>query len=305
LFVEMRRALVLAGVMLAGLLAMVSVLATAAPARLAEREVERELIFAVPAEGGFHDAVWVTNNDGDISATLIIAKDQQVAYYSVPAKVTAKRVTARFGSLGELDFTFAPKRNGSTRCTGAEEGEATFEGTFAFTGENEYVHLEADRAEGSFQIYPEPKGCRQTGRPRRAVPYRPSYSSEGVTLRAQAGSPQQGVIREVDVYDAGGRGPHRVGVSAVLAEEREGMSVQRGVSGPARSSAFSWSLAKGTATLRPPAPFTGSAHFVRQGNNGHGTWTGSLSMPILGGEPVELAGSAFRAFVHKGVPQDE
>lgn len=30
-----------------------------------------------------------------------------------------------------------------------------------------------------------------------------------------------------------------------------------------------------------------------------------LRMPILGGEPVQLAGGEFRAFIHKGVAQDE
>jgi hypothetical protein len=92
---------------------------------------------------------------------------------------------------------------------------------------------------------------------------------------------------------------------ATLAEEREGMAVARGLQLTAGSDAFRWNLEKGTATLRPPAPFTGSATFTRHGHDGHGTWSGSLGMPILGGEPVELAGREFRAFIHKGVPQDE
>jgi hypothetical protein len=31
----------------------------------------------------------------------------------------------------------------------------------------------------------------------------------------------------------------------------------------------------------------------------------SLAMPIFGGEPVDLAGGEFRAFIHRGLPQDE
>jgi hypothetical protein len=85
--------------------------------------------------------------------------------------------------------------------------------------------------------------------------------------------------------------------------------VEGGVDAEAPSAAgaraFRWNLETGTATLRPPAPFTGSATFTRHGHDGHGTWKGSLGMPIFGGESVELAGSAFRAFIHKGVPQDE
>jgi hypothetical protein len=294
----MRRALVLAGVLFAGLLLAIPALAAGAG-----REVERGLAFDMDVEGfGVH--VLVSNNDGEVNATIILSRGSQVAYYEAPAKVTAERVTARFGRLGELDYRFAPKRNGSIDCNGAEEGEAVFEGTFDFTGENRYVQIEAGHAEGSFRIYPEPKNCAQKQLARRAVPYHPSYSDEGATLQARAGPPAKGRIREVSVFDAGQRGPHKVVVFATLAEEREGLTVARGVQLMAGSGAFSWNLEKGTATLRPPAPFTGSATFTRHGHDGHGTWKGSLGMPIFGGEPVELAGDEFRAFVHKGVPQD-
>jgi len=295
----MRRALVLVGVLIAALLVAVSALAASA-----EREVERELAFGLKAEG-FAVAVFVSNNDGDVSATMIVGRGPRVAYYSTPAEVTAERVTAQFGGMGELDYRFAPKRNGHVDCTGSENGEAVFEGTFDFTGENGYVHIEADHAEGSFQIYPEPENCQQTRLARRVVPYHPSYSDEGATLQARAGSRAKGRIREVNVFDEDQHGPHKVFVFATLGEEREGMTVARGVQLTAGSGAFRWNLEKGTATLRPPAPFTGSATFTRHGRDGHGIWKGSLGMPILGGESAKLAGREFRAFIHKGVPQDE
>lgn len=240
-----------------------------------------------------------------VDATLIINRGPQVAYYVTPAKVTAERVTARFGSLGELDYRFTPKRNGHIECTGAEEGEAVFEGTFDFTGENGYVHIEADHAEGSFQVYPEPKNCPQKRLARRAARYHPSYSDDGATLQARAGSRAKGRMREVMVFDDGRHGPHKVVFYATLAEKRGGMVVARGVQLTAGAGAFDWDLEKGTATVWLPAPFTGSATFTRHGHDGPGTWKGSLSMPVLGGEPVNLAGGEFRAFIHKGVPQDE
>lgn len=295
----MHRALVLAGVLFAGLLGAVPALAAGAG-----REVEREVAFDIGVEG-FSVHVFVSNNDGEVDATMILSRGPQVAYYAAPAKVTAERVTARFGSLGELDYHFTPRRQGRVDCNGVEEGEAVFEGTFNFTGENGYVQIEAGHAEGSFRIYPEPKNCPQKRLARRAVPYHPSYSDEGATLQARAGSRANGRIREISVFDDGQRGPHKVVVFATLAEEREGLTVARGVQLAAGSGAFRWHLEKGTATLRPPAPFSGSATFTRHGHDGHGTWEGSLDMPIFGGEPVELAGGEFRAFIHKGVPQDE
>lgn len=298
----MRRALVLAGVLFAGLLVGVPALAVGAG-----REIERELSFGLEVEG-FTGGVYVSNNDGDVSATLILNRGRQVAYYTTPAKVTAERVTAEFGKLGELDYRFAPKLNGNVECDGAEEGEAVFEGTFNFTGENSYVRIESDHAEGSFRIDPEPKSCARNRLDRlaqRAVPYHPFYSDEGATLGARAGSRAKGRMREVDVFDDGRRGSHKIVLYAFLAEAREGVAVARGVQLAAGSGAFRWNLEKGTATLRPPAPFTGSATFTRHGHDGHGTWRGSLGMPIFGGESVRLAGGAFRAFIHKGVPQDE
>jgi hypothetical protein len=296
---SMRRILVLAWLLLVGVLVAVPVFAAGA-----SREVERELGFEVDVEG-FSAEVLVSNNDGDVSATLIISRGPRVAYYTAPAKVTAERVTARFGSLGELDYRFAPKPNGSVACGGSETGDALFEGTFDFTGENGYVHIEDSKAEGPFQVYPAPKSCASQRLARRAVPYHPSYSDSGATLQATAVAPGRRRGREISVYDDGGRGSHEVLVFATLAEKREGVSSARGVQLTAGSGAFRWNLKRGTATLRPPGPFTGWAKFTRHGHDGHGTWKGSLSMPIFGGEPVKLTGGAFRAFIHKGVPQDE
>jgi hypothetical protein len=293
----MRRAFVLAGVLLAGLLVVVPAFAAGAG-----REVERDVEFSLDVEG-FTVRVDVDNNDGDVNATIILSRGPQFAYYTAPAKVTADRVTAQFGSLGELDYRFTPKRNGSVDCELAEEGEATFEGTFVFTGENSYVHIEASGADGSFRIDPAPKNCAQKGLARRVVPYSPTYSGEGATLEARAGLLAKGRIREVNVFDLGQRGPHKVVVDTFLGEEREGISVARGVQLAAGSGAFRWDLKKGTATLRPPEPFTGWATFSRRGKGRPGTWKGSLGMPILGGDPVRLAGTAFRAAIHKGLPQ--
>jgi len=294
----MRRALVLAGALCAAFLTIAPALAVGT-----EREVERELAFALKAEG-FTARVFVSNNDGETSALMFLSRGPRVAYYSVPATVTADRVTAQFGTLGELDYRFAPRYDGRVDCGGAEAGEAVFDGSFNFTGEHGYVHIEASHAEGTFQIYPEPRGCPRGRFLRRVVPYSPTYSEKGATLGAKGLSRVGGTVREIMVFDGGQAGSHRIALYAFLVERREGMSVARGVQQSARSSAFHWNLEEGTATLRPPAPFTGWATFTRFGHKGHGTWRGSLGMPILGGKPVRLAGRQFRAFIHRGVPQD-
>jgi hypothetical protein len=177
-------------VLLAGLLVTVPTLASGTAG-----EVERDVAFSLDAEG-FTVRVDVDNNDGDVSATIILSRGPQFAYYTAPAKVTADRVTAQFGSLGELDYRFTPTRSGSVDCELAEEGEAVFEGTFVFTGENGYVHIEAAGAEGSFRIDPAPENCAQKRLARRVVPYSPTYSGEGASLEAGAGSRAKGRLRE-------------------------------------------------------------------------------------------------------------
>lgn len=312
----MRRALVLITVLASALLGTgltVAAATAAAPAKHPAPEIQREVGFELRSEG-FKINVYVTNNDGTVSAMPIVAKGPQVAYYSVPAEVTADRFIAKFGAFGELDYTFRPKGKGSLECLGASdtENEAELDGTFTFTGENEYVHVDAPHAEGQMHLYPVPKQCAQArgaratrNAVRRAVPYSP-YGGEGATLHAITGHRRGSLAaREVSLYDAGGNGPHRISILAAVGEELEGVDIARGVQMTASSSAFHWNLAAGTASLRPPAPFTGSAKFTRHGQNGHGTWSGSLVMPVLGGEPVAMAGDGFRAYIHRGVPQDE
>ncbi len=70
--------------------------------------------------------------------------------------------------------------------------------------------------------------------------------------------------------------PKPIFLFATLAEEREGMTVGRGVQLAARSGAFRWNLERGPRRCGRRRP-----------------------------SPVKLAGAEFRAFIHRGVPQDE
>jgi hypothetical protein len=242
---------------------------------------------------------------------VIVSRGPQIAYYTAPAVVTAERVTAHFGALGELDYRFVPQGSQELRCLGtSSEDPVAFEGTFTFTGERGYVHVDAPHAEGSVTANPAPPGCppassaRTASAARRAVPYHPVYGRHGATLYARSGSPGKGPLRQFEIVDGADKGPHRLRITAFDSERLEGVTISRGVQMTAPSSAFRRNLAAGTATVRPPALFTGSAHFARRAQ-GPPAWTGSLRMPIFGGDPVRLAGPGFRATLHKGISQDE
>jgi hypothetical protein len=56
-----------------------------------------------------------------------------------------------------------------------------------------------------------------------------------------------------------------------------------------------------TGRIRPPAPFSGTGLFERQGRRGaRGTWRGDLSVEFLDGTVMRLAGRSFEAIFHSG-----
>jgi hypothetical protein len=293
LFAAMRRALVIAGVMLAGLLALAPGLATAAskPPREPELETVEEaenVLFGLTAEG-FKVNVYAEDNDGDQTAFLVIARGGLLAEYAVPATITDHSVAAKFGSLGELDFHLSPKR-GTRKCS----GRLTLTGTFTFTGENGYVHIDADHAEGAFQEPLFTGGC---GRPAEAVKF--LGRADGIGLEAMVGSRKKADGYGVDVNEWRMRdGTRKETISAYRIEEREGMKVGRGATVSAGPAAFRRDVKAGTALLRPPAPFTGWARLT-PGPGGRGVWEGSLQVPTLDGEPIVLAGPDFRVRLYE------
>jgi len=60
------------------------------------------------------------------------------------------------------------------------------------------------------------------------------------------------------------------------------------------ASAFRYDQRLQTATLSPPAPFSGSGLFKRSREAGQ-RWSGDLSIDMPGREDVPLTGSALRA----------
>jgi hypothetical protein len=308
----MRRALVLVSVFAAALFGTGLTLAAATaapPGVLAEIELNVDLDeFRVD---GFGIDATVIGFRHEVSATIVVRRGRQVAYYTAPATVSAERVTAHFGALGELDYRFVPQGSQEPQCVGAgSEEPVALEGTFTFTGERGYVHVDAPHAEGSVTANPAPLGCpppsaaRTTSAARRVVPYHPVYGRHGATLYAKSGSPGAGPLRQLEIVDGADKGRHRLRITAFDSERVEGVTISRGVEMTAPSSAFQRNLTAGTATVRPPAPLTGAAHFARRAD-GPPAWTGSLRVPIFGGDPVRLAGPGFRATLHKGISQDE
>jgi hypothetical protein len=238
-------------------------------------------------EGGF--LVSVRADATEEKVTLTLYRHGEVAIYNTAADFTDDTVKARFGQLGELDYTFTP----STRVGQCSEfADGTFVGTLTFTGENEYVAFQADRAHGSFLSPPRP-GCRKARRARPGA--EPEREPEASLLVHSDTRP----LRSMVVFEGEAKHRRHVFFSAFEYEEAEGMVIERGAQmvGPPRD--FTWDLEAGTARVDPPVPFTGSATFKRR-PGGKPRWSGSLRVPMLGGRPFRLVGGDFQAQLIKG-----
>lgn len=296
----MRRALVLLAAVSACLLVAAPAAAPAAPASSPATEVEGTVHMTLHT-GGFKADLFSENNDGEVSAILLVTRGHQIAYYLAPATVTEESIEADFGHFGQLDFHFSPRRPAVAECAGL----VTFRGSFTFTGEHGYIHIDTDHAEGSFGEGVLPPSCGSARSARRAVPYKPTYSGDGATVIARArsaGAPLR--VRGVSVADLGRTRHDRVFLFGYTAERREGVTSLRGAQMTLGRDAFHWNLKAGTATVRPPGAFAGWAAFRRR-PHGRPAWRGPLELRVLGDDTVRLTGPAFRAQLHKGVQADE
>jgi len=278
----MRRALVLISVFGVALLGTSLALAAPDHPRSAPQPVEQESVaFGLEVEG-FTVGVFAEDNDGDQTAVLTVARDGLEAVYRVPATITDHSLRAKFGGLGRLNFDFRP-----TRC----KGGLLFTGRFRFTGENDFVHIDADRATGSFveQAYTAcgPAGPVDPGKVRISI-------ATGIRLQATAIEPNHRGGRSLEVVEYRSRGGHRhVDIYGFMTERREGMEIGRGALVSAGTGAFRRDVAAGTATVTPPAPFTGSAILRHPG--AESVWEGDLQVGVLGGDaPIALTGPEFQ-----------
>jgi hypothetical protein len=310
----MRRALVV-------LLMIAVATATAAPSAGAAAP-RRGFLFSLHADGF---GIQGRSALGSGGMRLLLDRHGEVAYYYVRAQVGAGTVRARFGRLGSLDFRFVPGQGEGPLGCGSSEGwqQGAFVGRVVFHGEHDYAHVEADRASGYFQSFP-PGGC---GRGRRVDAARAGASRDqgartsarrDLALRPNAG--RAGQVAETGARLQGQTGSQppdtwlyfftenrpggvRAVFNALRAERREGMRIERGAQVYGGASTFVWNLGAGTARVEPPAPFSGHAVYRGGAGGGPSGWTGSLRVPIFGGEPIELTGPAFHARLDRGAPE--
>jgi hypothetical protein len=253
------------------------------------------------ASNGLHAHL---ESSADGTVTLELQREDQIATYEVPGKVTEAGLKARFGRLGLIDVAFTPTITLSSTepgegCTGAPRTlrEGLFTGTIDFTGEREFVRIEGPQATGSMSVISQWE-CSQSeptdafARPSRLL------AAAGRKGKGERESATLAALRRgfSSYFVAGVAHRHSGGKSIFLGakiEIREDMNIWRAteVRGPA--SAFDFDHAAGTAALRPPAPFKGHARFAAR-PHGRSLWRSTIRVPLLGAKPIDTGGPGFK-----------
>jgi hypothetical protein len=279
-----------------------------APAASSKTEATAWVEFTLRANRGLHAKLEASN--GEIS--LEIRRKGRLVSYRVEGEATEAGLKAQFGDLGLIDVTFRPTETLSTseppkRCEGEPwtRSEGFFVGTIEFTGEREYVRIEASRAKGLMTVYPEWQCDLRKGPIRnRSAPQGLARDSraeeEPATLSAFSRRCRCG-FTAVGARYRNGRG--RSIFLGVKVESREGMEIGRLTIAYAGASTFAFDHAAGTATVHPPPPFSGHATFKRR-PRGRDLWRSTIRAPLLGVDPVSPRGPSFRTVLRREYPFD-
>lgn len=202
---------------------------------------------------------------------------RSVIYSSPEGELDGKTITADFGWRGSPWLTLDGTVRRSRRCGHRTETIRTFRGDFEFHGEGGFLDFHLHSMPGEVQTLATCPGVHPRQAPAPRGEEQPATPAAVTDVRPLPGG-EPGRDRRPD------RGWH------ILRRGR---------------SQFTWDHQKGTATVRPPAPFEGQMLYHRHPEDGAPKITGNLRVPTLGGPDVTVAGSHFKATLTNEPPDDE
>jgi len=210
------------------------------------------------------------------------------AFYGAPVRMTPTTISADLGALGKVDLRLNPSGRQKTipiKCGGGDTftyEPGTYEGVLEFKGEEGYTRVRetqvplrplmssfCDSGRGSGESI----GDDEPGARLRGVSF-----AHGRTLSFQVNKNRPAGVPTV--------------FEASLRERRGPIRIYREAQGTASPAAFRFDQDLKTATLSPPAPFSGSATLSRNRNSVSPIWTGNLALDFPGRSNVPLAGSS-------------
>jgi hypothetical protein len=248
--------------------------------------------FHVHGPGG--ETVSVTA--GHAQLDLAVELGRTSVDYFVKAEVTPNRIRADVGRFGRVNVTFDPHGRERFRpvghgCSGGTRIQrGTFTGAIQFAGDAGYPALSAGSANGS--IVRTRIRCRSEGNGTIHIPDDPGRrAGSGTVLIADDGGPGAvpGTLFAAIQLD----GKRHTDFWAYTIGGENHVGIMRSAHARAPSNRFGFDPRHRHATVVPPRPFTGTASYVRSGDER--TWTGDLALNLPGQSPIALTGAQFNA----------
>jgi hypothetical protein len=229
------------------------------------------------------------------SLSVLASKGKRTVNYFIPhVGGSTERIRARLPGVGRLALHFHRRSTSRRRerwpgCTGGARSiqKGVFTGTIRLHGERSYTAVSLHRAGGEV-VSVEREVCKRSdgGHER---------SSDATFLAAGSRTPAG--LLDLFSFEFPGLpdGAAFVSFNAALDHHRGRMQIQNGVSAFSEDPAdfrVEGGRHPSSATITPPAPFTGSATFSRQ-PDGSIAWSGDLEVELPGVGPVVLTGPGF------------
>lgn len=251
--------------------------------------------FEVKGSNGYRVEVASSKLGAKPVETSVSVSRQGLSANYVTAGKPGRGFQADFGDLGHLRLAFHRRKRAVERpekgCTIVSE-TGSFRGSFSFTGEGDYTSV--DRSSVNGIVLDLPNGFCGLPDERPELPSLPGLRTS--SLGAKARVPHGTVNFAASVTEGPAAANDRPHFTASLHERLETLTITRSAltSGIPESLSLGDGTRSSTATVSPPAPFTGSATYSRP-NGAAARWAGTLSVSLLGREPVALAGEGFAA----------
>jgi hypothetical protein len=276
-------------------LAIVSVAGALAPvgASAVDSDLKHAFALRLEASNGYSIIALAANEraDGRGEVVLFVSRGNEGAIYGAPAMLTATSVEADLGPLGEVSLDVIPSGREKRIRSGCR-------------GEPETTRIEPQRFRGNFEFHGE-EGYTDavTDAPREYTQFFLGFVCAG----AGGGEMTEGSLPGARLKLHSRSGPDRLELQAnknrprarsrfevEVREERGKMQIFRSTSLWAGAEAFQYDPLLKTATLDPPAPFSGEAQFGR-GAAPANRWTGNLAVDLPGRSNVRLSSAGTRA----------
>ena len=248
--------------------------------------------FKLDASNGYEIVALAANEraDGRGRIVFFVGRRHETAIYVAPAQLTATSLEANLGGLGSVSLEVTPSGRTKELSPCGEGGRPVayeplrYSGSVEFHGEEGYTEAASD-APREFTSFFSRVVCASTGTSELG-----GYKVSGARLGLRSKHGGYRLQLQVNKNHPDKRSWFEVEVR----EKRGWISILRSTSWWLGSTAFQYDPLLDTATLQPPAPFSGHASFHR-GLVPARQWSGNLTVDLPGRSDVPLTGPGIQA----------